>query len=87
MALSMPLAEDGGPAAVLKVAGVEHRLNEGQYLLWDDTFEHEAWNNSDEVRIVLSLDIWRERMPIDMKLLSVTLIQLVGFGIRIRGLG
>jgi len=87
MVLSMPRAGDGSPAAVLKVAQVEHRLEEGQYLLWDDTFEHEAWNGSEEVRIVLSLDVWRQRMPADMRLLSRALIQLVRLGMRVRGIG
>lgn len=87
MMLSMPRTEDGSPAAVLKVADVEHRLGDGQFLLWDDTFEHEAWNESDEVRIVLSLDVWRPHMPVDMQCLSALLIRLVRLGIRIRGVG
>jgi aspartate beta-hydroxylase len=87
MMLSMPRAADGSPAAVLKVANVEHRLEEGEFLLWDDTFEHEAWNGSDEVRIVLSLDVWRQGMPADMRLLSAALIGLVRLGIRVRGIG
>jgi aspartate beta-hydroxylase len=87
MVLSMPRAADGSPAGVLKVAGVEHRLDEGQFLVWDDTFEHEAWNGSDEVRIVLSLDVWRPRMPLDMICLSAALIRLVRLGIRVRGVG
>ena len=48
LVLSMPLAADGRPAAVLKVAGTEHRLADGEYLLWDDTFPHEVINNSNE---------------------------------------
>jgi aspartate beta-hydroxylase len=87
MMLSMPRAADGSPAAVLKVANVEHRLEEGEFLLWDDTFEHEAWNGSDEVRIVLSLDVWRQGMPADMRLLSAALIGLVRLGIKVRGIG
>jgi aspartate beta-hydroxylase len=87
LVLAMPRADDGLPAAVLKVAGVEHRLDAGQFMLWDDTFEHEAWNASDEVRIVLSLDIWRHRMPVDMRILSAMLIRLVRIGIRVRGIG
>jgi aspartate beta-hydroxylase len=87
MMLSMPLAEDGTPAAVLKVDQVEHRLRDGEYLLWDDTFEHEAWNESETVRIVLSLDVRRPNMPTDMQLVSAALIQLVRFGIKIRGIG
>ena len=86
MVLSMPRAADGRPAAVLRVADTEHRLEEGEYLLWDDTFEHEAWNGSDEVRIVLSLDVWRPRMPLDMKILSAAVVMLVWAGVKIRGL-
>jgi aspartate beta-hydroxylase len=85
--LSMPRLADGTPAAALKVDGTEYRLEEGEFLLWDDTFVHEAWNGSDEVRIVLSLDVKRSGMPVDMKILSATLIQLVRFGIRVRGIG
>jgi aspartate beta-hydroxylase len=53
LVLSMLLAADGRLAAVLKIAGAEHRLADGEYLLWDDTFPHEATNDSDEVRTVL----------------------------------
>ena len=70
LVLSMPLAADGRPAAVLKIAGTEHRLADGEYLLWDDTFPHEVTNESDEVRTVLLLDVWRRGMPLDMRLLS-----------------
>lgn len=31
----------------------------GKLLIFDDTIEHEAWNNSTEDRIVLIFDIWR----------------------------
>jgi aspartate beta-hydroxylase len=85
--LSMPHMADGSPAAVLKVDNVEYRLEEGEFLLWDDTFEHEAWNGSDELRIVLSLDVWRPHMPYDMRALSSVLIQLVRMGIKLRGIG
>jgi aspartate beta-hydroxylase len=30
----------------------------GQAFVFDDTIEHEAWNESDEVRIILIFDIW-----------------------------
>jgi aspartate beta-hydroxylase len=84
MALSMPKRPDGTPAAVLKIAGVEHRLSDGECLLWDDTYEHEVWNDSDEVRSVLLLDVWRRSMPADMKILSAILIGLVRIGMGLR---
>jgi hypothetical protein len=30
----------------------------GEAFVFDDTIEHEAWNNSEELRVVLILDIW-----------------------------
>jgi aspartate beta-hydroxylase len=84
LVLSMPCTEGGEPAAVLKIAGAEHRLAEGQFLVWDDTFEHEAWNESDRLRIVLSLDVWRRSMPLDMKLLTIAIIGLVRLSMRLR---
>jgi aspartate beta-hydroxylase len=83
--LSMPLDAQGQPAATLTVDGREHRLNEGEFMLWDDTFEHEVRNASDEVRVVLLLDIRRRRMPRDMRVLSSAVIGLVRLGIWVRG--
>ena len=84
LALSMPKTEDGTVAAVLKIAGLEYRLEDGECLLWDDTYAHEAWNESDQVRIVLLLDVWRHDMPVDMQLFSWLLVSLVRAGIRLR---
>jgi len=87
LVLGMPVAADGRPAAVLRIDDREYRLAGGEMLLWDDTFEHEVWNRSDEIRTVLLLDVRRRGMPFDMKLLSRGLISLVRLGIKIRGLG
>jgi aspartate beta-hydroxylase len=86
LVLSMPRSAEGRPAAVLKVAGTEYELFEGECLLWDDTYTHEVWNSSNEVRIVLLLDVWRPGMPVDMQLLSKALIAVGQIGIRLRGL-
>jgi aspartate beta-hydroxylase len=87
LVLSMPLAADGRPAAVLKIAGTEHRPTDGENLLWDDTFPHEVTNDSDEVRTVLLLDVWRRGMPLDMRILSHLLIFFVRVMARLRGVG
>ena len=36
---------------------------EGRSLLFDDTYEHEVWNESDGIRVVLFLDILRPLRP------------------------
>lgn len=35
---------------------------EGKAWVFDDTMEHEAWNNSDETRVILLFDIWRPEL-------------------------
>jgi aspartate beta-hydroxylase len=85
LGLSMPRLADGRPGAVLKVADRDYRLQEGEYMLWDDTFPHEVWNESDQIRAVLLLDVWRPGMPADMELFSRALIAIVRAGMRIRG--
>ena len=46
----------------LSVAGVEHRWREGEPILFDDTYEHEAWNRSDEQRLILLMDCWNPHL-------------------------
>jgi aspartate beta-hydroxylase len=84
MGLSVPLAADGSPAAVLTIDHREHRVGDGECVLWDDTFPHEVRNRGDRVRIALLLDVRRRGMPIDMALLSRILIAGVGASIRLR---
>jgi aspartate beta-hydroxylase len=83
--LSMPMGSDGKPAVVLKIDGEEYRLLDGDCLLWDDTHQHEVWNQSDQVRIALLLDVWRPNMPIDMQILSRLIVILVQRAMRYRG--
>ncbi|CAI0841104.1 Aspartyl/Asparaginyl beta-hydroxylase [Serratia grimesii] len=82
LVLSMPKRADGLPAAVLKVDGQEYRLNDGEFMLWDDTFEHEVWNDSAEVRTVLLLDIRRRDLPTGLRILSSGIIALVRLNVR-----
>ncbi len=37
----------------------------GQLLVFDDSVEHEAWNNSGEDRLVLIFDIWRPDLSVE----------------------
>lgn len=36
----------------------------GEAWVFDDTIEHEAWNSSDEVRVVLICDVWNPRLSV-----------------------
>ena len=46
------------PNCALRVGGETHVWEEGRCVTFDDTFEHEAWNNSKETRVVLIVDSW-----------------------------
>ncbi len=84
--LSMPRMADGEIGAILEIDGLPYRLAEGECLLWDDTFAHQVWNRTDEVRIALLLDVWRRDMPADMELLSRLVAGGVRFGMRFNGI-
>jgi aspartate beta-hydroxylase len=47
----------------------------------------EVTNDSDEIRTVLLLDVWRRDMPTDMRLLSRLLIFIVRVMVRTRDIG
>jgi aspartate beta-hydroxylase len=53
--------------------------------LWDDTYPHEVWNRTGEVRAALLLDVWRRDMPLDIEVLSRLLVGVVRLGMRFNG--
>ncbi|HJS22561.1 MAG TPA: aspartyl/asparaginyl beta-hydroxylase domain-containing protein [Steroidobacteraceae bacterium] len=42
----------------LSVGGEVHEWQQGRVVVFDDTYEHEAWNRSDRTRVVLIFDLW-----------------------------
>ena len=46
-------------ACGIKVGGITAHWHEGESMVFDDTFEHSVWNESDGTRVVLFLDILR----------------------------
>ncbi len=42
----------------IRVADQSRQWSEGRCLVFDDSFEHEAWNHTTEDRIVLIVDLW-----------------------------
>lgn len=43
--------------------GEKYSWKEGEDVLFDDTFTHEVWNKSEETRVVLFCDVYREDLP------------------------
>jgi hypothetical protein len=53
----------------LRVGGETRTWEPGKLLIFDDTFEHEAWNRSDKPRCVLLFDVWHpdlSRVEVEM---------------------
>jgi len=49
----------------LKVNGIEQHWENGKTFVFDDTFRHEAYNKSNELRVVLMIDFKYEGDPLD----------------------
>jgi beta-hydroxylase len=56
---------------------------EGKSLVFDDSFEHEAWNCTDEVRVILFVDVVRP-LKFPVSLLNQLIIQLIAWSPYIR---
>jgi aspartate beta-hydroxylase len=46
----------------LRVGGEVHEWREGRVVVFDDTYEHEAWNHSQSTRVVLIFDVWNPHL-------------------------
>ena len=44
------------------VGGEIHEWREGRVVVFDDTYEHEAWNHSRSTRVVLIFDVWNPHL-------------------------
>ncbi|MCA0422780.1 MAG: aspartyl/asparaginyl beta-hydroxylase domain-containing protein, partial [Proteobacteria bacterium] len=53
LGLKVPAARD---KVAIRVLDQVCHWDEGKVLIFDDAYEHEAWNHSDEVRVVLFVD-------------------------------
>ena len=50
------------PDCGIRVGTETRGWREGECIVFDDTFEHEAWNKSDRTRVVLIFDIWNPNL-------------------------
>lgn len=53
------------PDCALNLVGHgEHAWREGELVMFDDTYLHEAWNRSDRTRVVLLMDCWNPHLSV-----------------------
>ncbi|MCW3027785.1 MAG: aspH, partial [Solirubrobacterales bacterium] len=51
---------------------------EGKSLIFDDTFNHEVWNDTDETRVVLFVDVLRP-LPFPESAINKAIIKVIGY--------
>lgn len=62
----------------LRVGGEDHTWREGEVVVFDDTYEHEAWNHSPHLRVVLIFDIWNPHLTEVERLATARLVEGIG---------
>ncbi len=65
------------PDCALRVGAFTREWVQGRTLIFDDTIEHEAWNRSDQMRVVLLFDIWRPELTATERTLVTALLESI----------
>jgi len=62
----------------LNVGGEVHAWQEGRVVVFDDTYEHEAWNRSESTRVVLIFDLWNPYLTDAERVAVADLVEAIG---------
>ncbi len=62
----------------IRVGDEIRHWEEGQSMIFDDTFNHEVWNDTDETRVVLFVDVLRP-LPFPDSLINRAILKAIAF--------
>lgn len=65
------------PGCHFRVGNEERQWQKGKAWVFDDTIEHEAWNSSDQTRVILIFDIWRPELSEEERASVAALMEAV----------
>jgi aspartyl/asparaginyl beta-hydroxylase (cupin superfamily) len=65
------------PGCGFRVGNDTREWVEGKAWLFDDTIEHEAWNRSDQTRVILLFEIWRPELTDDERRLVSAMFEAI----------
>jgi aspartyl/asparaginyl beta-hydroxylase (cupin superfamily) len=65
------------PGCGFRVGGEVREWREGELLVFDDTVEHEAWNQGSSDRIILIFDVWRPEVSAEERRAITALFEVV----------
>ena len=60
LAVHLPLVIP--PDCAIRVGDETHHWQQGKVVVFDDSFEHEAWNRSEQMRAVLIFEVWHPQL-------------------------
>lgn len=76
LVMHLPLKVPADCALNIVDAG-EHHWQEGKLMMFDDTFQHEAWNRSGETRLILLMDCWNPHLTPEERLAITRLVECI----------
>jgi len=59
------------------IDGGKHCWKEGELMMFDDTFQHEAWNRSASTRMILLMDCWNPHLSAAERLAVKQLVEVI----------
>ncbi|MEN3747725.1 aspartyl/asparaginyl beta-hydroxylase domain-containing protein [Sphingomonas sp. HF-S3] len=65
------------PGCGIRVGAETREWREGKTLIFDDSFEHEAWNRGDATRVVLLFEIWRPEITPEEQVALTRIFELI----------
>lgn len=71
----LPLIVPGG--CTFRVGNDTREWAEGKAWVFDDTIEHEAWNRSDQTRVILLFEIWRPELTDEERRLVTAMFEAI----------
>lgn len=66
------------PACRLRVGNETRPVVFGKAMIFDDSINHEAWNDSDETRLVLLFEIWRPELDAEERRAITAMFEAIG---------
>ena len=66
------------PDCRLRVGNETRMVEAGKAMIFDDSIEHEAWNDSNQTRVILLLEIWRPELDMAERRALTTMFEAIG---------
>jgi tetratricopeptide (TPR) repeat protein len=66
------------PNCGFRVGATTREWRGGESFVFDDTIEHEAWNDSDELRVVFIIDLWQPSLGAEDRVAIAAMMEAAG---------